>query len=165
MARAEEVASPCSVLETAALLLSYALMFGAGREDRTRMIGLEDRCLCHSARPARNIARELTVLMRSNGGSGTSRTFIGSRPGGLQPLGVASPAMPNRNWYLRDESNVPSGIRSPSAGVPRRRCVVPCPWNQTWSSRAYKARAVSSGPQGMCHSVVQKSNEANGADA
>ncbi len=34
---------------------------------------------------------------------------------------------------------------SPGGGV------VPCPWNQTWSSRAYKARAVSSGPQGICH--------------
>lgn len=30
LARAEEVASPCSVLETGALLLSYALMFWSG---------------------------------------------------------------------------------------------------------------------------------------
>jgi hypothetical protein len=96
---------------------------GAGREDRTRVIGLEDRCLCHSARPARNHCARRSVFVRKTvWWFGNESNVHRPRPGGLQPLGVASPAMPNRNWYLRDESNVPSGIRSPSAGVPRRRC-------------------------------------------
>ena len=76
---------------------------GAGRENRTRVSGLVDRGLSHSARPA----------------------FI--------------------VWHLRDESNVPIGIRNPDAGSAGGG-VVPYPRNRTWSSRAYKARAVPSGP-------------------
>jgi hypothetical protein len=56
------------------------------------VIGLEDRCLCHSARPARNHCARRSVFVRKLfGGPGTSRTFIGRGRVGYSHLGSPVP--------------------------------------------------------------------------
>lgn len=194
VARAEEVASPRAVLETAALLLSYALVVWSGPrgsnsrdrfgrplpqplgQTRNVLAGCVRRAL--SLYPRQGSACAATASCsprRLSAGCGAHRMrfpryrgvlVVRARVERAQPEGgwvTATWGRQSRNaepkiWHLRDESNVPSRIRSPGAGVPRRRCVVePCPWNRTWSSRAYKARAVPSGPQGKCHSSIDRS--------
>ena len=140
LARAEEIASPSSVLETEALLLNYALMkqWSGSRESNSRhRFGRPQPR--HSARPASNLVGALGLAPRRSHG----RRFYGP----LQSLLCQTPknfgtSLTNRTPFI--------AVRSRNAGSTGRgvEMLAPFPRNPTWSSLAYKASAVASGSKG-----------------